>query len=95
MENTLYYGDNLDILKYLLKNHGNNPFIDLIYIDPPFNSKRNYNILFQDLIQSKENGEKITAQKEAFQDTWSNIDISDTLEEMKSLDNLEYLSFLK
>ena len=94
MENTLYYGDNLDILKYLLKNHGNNPFIDLIYIDPPFNSKRNYNILFQDLIQSKENGEKITAQKEAFQDTWSNIDISDTLEEMKSLDNLDIYRFL-
>ena len=94
MENTLYYGDNLDILKYLLKNHGNNPFIDLIYIDPPFNSKRNYNILFQDLIQSKENGNKITAQKEAFQDTWSNIDISDTLEEMKSLDNLDIYRFL-
>ena len=94
MENTLYYGDNLDILKYLVKTYGSKPFIDLIYIDPPFNSKRNYNILFQDLIQNKENGEKITAQKEAFKDTWSNIEISDTLEEMKSLDNLNIYRFL-
>ena len=76
MKNTLYYGDNLDILRYLAKKHRENPFIDLIYIDPPFNSKRNYNILFQDLIKSKKNGKKITAQKEAFKDTWSNVEIS-------------------
>ncbi len=56
-------------------------FIDLIYIDPPFNSKRNYNILFKsaDLKDTK-------AQKEAFADTWSNISYKDTLEEIKEID---------
>ena len=92
MQNTLYYGDNLDILKSL--SDEKEPFIDLIYIDPPFNSKRNYNILFQDLIQSQENGTKITAQKEAFRDTWSNVEISDTLEQLKGLDNLKIYRFL-
>ena len=92
MKSTLYYGDNLDILKSLSKER--EPFIDLIYIDPPFNSKRNYNILFQDLIQSQENSKKITAQKEAFQDTWSNVEISDTLEQLQRLDNLKIYRFL-
>ena len=92
MKNTLYYGDNLDILKSLYKEK--EPFIDLIYIDPPFNSKRNYNILFQDLIKSQENSKKITAQKEAFRDTWSNVEISDTLEELQRLDNLNIYRFL-
>ena len=92
MESALYYGDNLDILKSLSKKR--EPFIDLIYIDPPFNSKRNYNILFQDLIQSQENSKKITAQKEAFQDTWSNVEISDTLEQLQRLDNLKIYRFL-
>ncbi|MEI8204836.1 MAG: hypothetical protein WCH34_17585 [Bacteroidota bacterium] len=46
--NKLFFGDKLDILKRL---HKENPkgFIDLIYIDPPFNSKRNYNILFENV----------------------------------------------
>ena len=92
MENTLYYGDNLDILIHLTKTR--EPFIDLIYIDPPFNSKRNYNILFQDLIMDKENGNKIIAQKEAFKDTWSNIETSDILEKMQNLDNLNIYKFL-
>jgi DNA modification methylase len=43
-KNQLYFGDNLDILKDLHKQHPEG-FIDLIYIDPPFNSKRNYNVL--------------------------------------------------
>ena len=92
MKNTLYYGDNFDILKKLAKEK--KPFIDLIYIDPPFNSKRNYNILFQDLIKSQENSNKITAQKEAFKDTWSNIEITDTLDELKQLDNRNIHRFL-
>ena len=58
--NQLFFGDCLDVLKKLYKEnpHG---FIDLIYIDPPFNSKRNYNVLFEsiDLKDTK-------AQKEAF-----------------------------
>ncbi len=42
-ENVLYYGDNLDILKdYIPRNS-----VDLIYLDPPFNSKAPYNILYR------------------------------------------------
>ena len=41
-ENTLYYGDNLDILRRYIKDET----IDLIYLDPPFNSNATYNVLF-------------------------------------------------
>jgi site-specific DNA-methyltransferase (adenine-specific) len=44
MENTLYYGDNLDILRRHIKDDT----IDLIYLDPPFNSQANYNVLFEE-----------------------------------------------
>lgn len=43
-ENTLYYGNNLDILSRYIKDES----IDLIYLDPPFNSNANYNVLFED-----------------------------------------------
>lgn len=56
------------------------PFIDLIYIDPPFNSKRNYNVLFES-IDSKD----ANAQKQAFADTWSNYSYMDELNEMAEL----------
>jgi site-specific DNA-methyltransferase (adenine-specific) len=42
--NTLFYGDNLSILR----EHIPDESIDLIYLDPPFNSNRNYNVLFRD-----------------------------------------------
>ncbi len=42
--NTLYYGDNLNILRRYIKDES----VDLIYLDPPFNSNRNYNVLFKD-----------------------------------------------
>lgn len=84
----LYFGDCLAILKEL---HAGNPdgFIDLIYIDPPFNSKRDYNILFEsvDLTDS-------TAQKHAFADTWSNVSYLDALNEIQQLD-LDLFRFLK
>jgi len=76
----LYFGDCLDVLKELHKEHPKG-FIDLIYIDPPFNSKRDYNILFED-VDLKDT----KAQKEAFADTWSNVSYLDTLEEIKELD---------
>lgn len=41
-ENALYYGDNLPVLR----EHGDDESVDLIYLDPPFNSKATYNILF-------------------------------------------------
>ncbi len=43
MENTLYYGDNLDILRRYIPDE----FVDLVYLDPPFKSNQNYNIFFQ------------------------------------------------
>ena len=61
MENTLYYGDNLDILR----KHIPTDSIDLIYLDPPFNSKANYNILYKEI-----SGEFSDAQITAFEDTW-------------------------
>jgi 16S rRNA G966 N2-methylase RsmD len=41
--NVLYYGDNLDILRRYLPDAS----VDLIYLDPPFNSNRDYNVIFQ------------------------------------------------
>ena len=59
--NVLYYGDNLEILRKYIPDNS----IDLIYLDPPFNSKKDYNILF------KENGGvESEAQIKAFTDTW-------------------------
>lgn len=59
--NTLYYGDNLKILREYIKDET----VDLIYLDPPFNSNRNYNVLFKD-----ESGNESEAQITAFEDTW-------------------------
>ena len=61
--NQLYYGDNLDVLR----DRANFPdeCIDLIYLDPPFNSKRDYNLLFK-----SPKGVASEAQIEAFEDTW-------------------------
>jgi len=43
-KNKLYYGDNLDILRRYIPDES----VDLIYLDPPFNSKATYNILFKE-----------------------------------------------
>lgn len=59
--NTLYYGDNLEILR----EHIPSASVDLIYLDPPFNSNRSYNVLFKD-----ESGTESEAQITAFEDTW-------------------------
>jgi site-specific DNA-methyltransferase (adenine-specific) len=59
--NTLFYGDNLDILRHYIADES----VDLIYLDPPFNSNRNYNVLFRD-----EKGVDSEAQITAFEDTW-------------------------
>jgi len=59
--NTLYYGDNLKILRDYIKDES----VDLIYLDPPFNSNRNYNVLFKD-----ESGTEADSQIHAFEDTW-------------------------
>ena len=60
-KNQLYFGDNLDILR----NHVADASVDLIYLDPPFNSNANYNVLFQE-----KSGQQSAAQITAFEDTW-------------------------
>ncbi|MBF0345540.1 MAG: site-specific DNA-methyltransferase [Nitrospirae bacterium] len=59
--NILYYGDNLYVLDKYLKDES----IDLIYLDPPFNSKADYNVLFKETA-----GESSEVQITAFEDTW-------------------------
>ena len=61
MTNTLYYGDNLDILR----EHVPDESVDLVYLDPPFNSNASYNVLFKE-----QSGEESPAQIRAFNDTW-------------------------
>ena len=65
--NILFYGDNLDILTRIVdgKPYLPDDFVDLIYLDPPFKSGRNYNVLFQE-----QNGTRSEAQIKAFEDTW-------------------------
>ncbi len=72
--NTLYYGDNLDILKRYIQPES----VDLIYLDPPFNSNASYNVLFSD-----RKGEKSAAQLQAFKDTWVWAEAALTYEELK------------
>ena len=61
-QNTLYYGDNLDILRRYVPDES----VDLVYLDPPFNSKATYNVLF-----GEQDGSQAAAQIKAFDDTWT------------------------
>ena len=61
MKNTLYYGDNLDVLI----RHVDDESVDLVYLDPPFKSNQDYNVLF-----AEHDGTKSAAQILAFEDTW-------------------------
>lgn len=58
--NHLYYGDNLTIMQRMPKH-----CVDLIYLDPPFNSKQNYNLIYKNMT-----GKPVPDQAEAFCDTW-------------------------
>jgi site-specific DNA-methyltransferase (adenine-specific) len=60
-ENILYYGDNLEVMRKYIGDES----VDLIYLDPPFNSQRDYNLLFRE-----QSGEPAQAQIKAFTDTW-------------------------
>ena len=79
--NTLYLGDCLNVLRESIPDES----VDLVYIDPPFNSKRDYNIFFDD--------KEIQTQRIAFEDTWTLKNITDSLAELHTLktDNLYYL----
>ncbi len=65
--NKLFYGDNLEVLRKYIKDET----IDLCYIDPPFNSKRNYNQIYKNV------GKEDKAQAQAFVDTWEWGDASE------------------
>lgn len=62
LTNKLYYGDNLDVLRRYVADES----VDLVYLDPPFNSNATYNMLFKE-----HSGEKAASQIKAFEDTWS------------------------
>jgi DNA modification methylase len=65
-KNKLYYGDNYEVLKMYVKDES----VDLIYLDPPFNSRQDYNVLF-----AEKDGSQSSSQIHAFEDTWEwNID---------------------
>ncbi|HWA21290.1 MAG TPA: DNA methyltransferase [Caulobacterales bacterium] len=101
----LYYGDNLAVLRESIKDES----VDLIYLDPPFNSNANYNVLFR-----APGGEQSAAQIEAFEDTWhwndtaeyafdevirsGNTDAADLLRAMRSFlkenDMMAYLAMM-
>lgn len=61
MGNRLFYGDNLDVMRDNVAAES----VDLVYLDPPFNSNRNYNVIFSRKASSAD-----TAQIQAFDDTW-------------------------
>ncbi len=61
MENILYYGDNLQVLREQIASES----VDLVYLDPPFKSNQDYNVLFKE-----PDGTKAHAQIKAFEDTW-------------------------
>lgn len=61
LDNILYYGNNLDILRRYFKDET----VDLIYLDPPFNSDQDYNVLF-----AEQDGSRSASQIKAFGDTW-------------------------
>ena len=105
MSNALYYGDNLDVLRDSIASNS----VDLIYLDPPFNSNANYNVLFR-----SPGGNGSQAQIEAFEDTWhwgqeaesafdgvmrsGNTDAADLLRAMRSFlgenDMMAYLAMM-
>jgi site-specific DNA-methyltransferase (adenine-specific) len=59
--NKLYYGDNLAVLRDYIPEAS----VDLIYLDPPFNSSQDYNVLF-----AEKDGARSASQITAFKDTW-------------------------
>ncbi len=105
MGNHLYYGDNLEVLREHIKTES----VDLVYLDPPFNSNVTYNVLFRG-----PSGDQSQAQIEAFEDTWHwnnqaerafdevmfgpNSDVADMLRAMRSFlkdnDMMAYLTHM-
>ncbi len=83
----LFYGDNLDVLR----NHIQDNSIDLIYLDPPFNSKADYNILYKE-----PDGSQSKAQITAFEDTWHwTIETEETFEEIIKIAPAKIVEMMK
>jgi len=73
-DNQLFYGDNLKVLRDHIKDES----VDLIYLDPPFNSRQNYNVLF-----AEKDGTQSSSQITAFEDTWEwNLDAEHAYQEI-------------
>jgi DNA modification methylase len=105
VNNALYFGDNLNILREHIKDET----VDLVYLDPPFNSKRDYNLLFK-----SPKGMQSDAQITAFEDSWrwgeqaerefaeivhcSNTDVSEIMQALRRFlgenDMMAYLTMM-
>ncbi|QMV19978.1 site-specific DNA-methyltransferase [Granulicella sp. 5B5] len=73
-KNKLYYGDNLQVLRDYIPDAS----VDLVYLDPPFNSRQDYNVLF-----AEKDGNRSAAQITAFKDTWEwNLESQDAYEQI-------------
>ena len=82
----LYYGDNLKVLREHIRTES----VDLIYLDPPFNSNANYNVLFK-----APYGKQSEAQIEAFEDTWQwNETAEETFDEVIKFGNSDVAEML-
>jgi site-specific DNA-methyltransferase (adenine-specific) len=87
MTNHLYYGDNLQVLR----EHIATESVDLIYLDPPFNSQATYNVLFR-----SPKGEQSQAQIEAFEDTWAwNSSAEQAFDEVMTSGNTDTAEMLR
>lgn len=87
MTNTLYFGDNLHVLRDRIASES----VDLVYLDPPFNSNANYNILFK-----SPDGHDSDAQIEAFEDTWHwNDTAEDAFDEVMRSGNADAFELLR
>ena len=77
--NQLFYGDNLAVLR----DHIPSNSVDLIYLDPPFNSRQDYNVLF-----AEKDGTRSASQITAFKDTWEwNQEAARAFEEVSGLED--------
>ena len=73
-KNKLYYGDNLEVLQRYVKDES----VDLVYLDPPFNSRQDYNVLF-----AEKDGSQSSSQIHAFEDTWEwNLEAQQSYEQI-------------